>query len=324
MGSRMITDTNSHSYKASPCSCRGTSCISRETHCTDRVTPCTGRKTTCTDKKTLYTDRETPCTDRETPCTDRKTTGTDKETLSTDGETPYFCREILCTDRETLCTGKGLGISLTEEKVLSNGAATEIIGAAGGEQQVMARTQKQVKDQSVQTENDLKFNRMEKSDLNETQTNEHMSTKQNRNLKVDLPQAGAKHQTMKEYFSNLSPAVAGDLNMWQERARIEKEILKNKIEGKANGKYQSKAPTHIQSTVNAKRKLQFKDIPKSINKIKEIPSEKSSDNFHCNSNKVTLSSWLEDLSLPISAIRKLKEEELELEDMLELMSRDDL
>jgi len=322
----MITDTNSHnnSYKASPCSCRGTPCINRETHCSDRKTPCTGRKTTCTDKKTLCTDRETPCTDRETTCTD-------KEKLSTDGETPYFCREILCTDketaysdRETLCTAKGLGISLTEEKVPSNGAATETIGAVDGEQQVMARTQKQVKDQSVQTENDLKFNGMEKSDLNETQTNEHMSTKQNRNLKVDLPQAGAKHQTIKEYFSNLSPAVAGDLNMWQERARIEKEILKNKMEGKANGKYQLKAPKDIQRKVNTKRKLQFKDIPKSINKIKEIHSEKSSDNFHCNSSKVTLSSWLEDLSLPISAVRKLEDEELELEDMLELMSRDDL
>jgi len=188
----------------------------------------------------------------------------------------------------------------------------------------MVRTQKQVKHQSVQTENDLKFNQMENSDLNGIQTNEHRSTKQNKSMKVDLPQAGAKHQTIKEYFSNLSPAVAGDKNMWQERARIEKEILKNKIEGKANGTYQSKAPTHIQRKVNGKRKLQFKNIPKSVNNIKETHSKKYSDKLHCESNKPPLSSWLDDLSLPLSAVRKLEEEELELEDMLELMSREDL
>jgi len=229
------------------------------------------------------------------------------------------------TGMKTPCTGMGAGRPLTEQNPPSNGADPDLVGALDGVQQVIARIQKQVRDQSVQTGNDLNYNQVEESDLNENKTNDHVSTKQNQGITIDLPKAGAKHQTIKDYFSNLSPAVNnGDHNMWQERARIEKENLKNKIEGNSDGKYQSKATTDKQRGVKAKRKLQFKEVSKSVNKNKQIHSEKSSDHFHYDAQQPSLSTWLEDLSLPISAIRRLEEEELKLEDMLELMSRDDL
>jgi len=253
-----------------------------------------------------------PGTDTETPCTGRDTLGTGKEAL--------------CTGMKTPCTGMGAGRPLSEQNPPSNGTDHELVGALDGVQQVMARIQKQVRDQSVQTGNDLNYNQVEKSDLNENKTNDDVITKQTKGITIDLPQAGAKHQTIKEYFSNLSPAVNnnGDHNMWQERARIEKENLKNKIEGNSDGKYQSRATTDKQRGVKAKRKLQFKEVSKSVNKNKEIPSENSSDHFHYDGQHPSLSTWLEDLSLPISAVRRLEEEELRVEDMLELMSREDL
>merc|ERR1712013_599160 len=166
-----------------------------------------------------------PCPGRVTSCTDRVTLGTGKEALCTGMKTP-------CTGMKTPCTSMGAGRPLTEQNPPSNGTAPEIVEALDGVRQVMARIQKQVRDQSVQTGNDLNYNQVEKSDLNENKTNDDVITKQTKGITIDLPQAGAKHQTIKEYFSNLSPAVNnnGDHNMWQERARIEKENLKNKIE----------------------------------------------------------------------------------------------
>merc|ERR1712151_251642 len=191
-------------------------------------------------------------------------------------------------------------------------------------------------DQRKQIQSDLKQANEEEKDLKQRLIKEtcdnkendvkYSCTKQSGSMKLDLQQAGTKHKTIKEYFSNLSPAVnAGNENMWQERARIEKDIQRKKLEGNVKSKCLTTTKTHIPRRVNAKRKLQFKETSKSLDRSQEISSRSSSSSFQPrNTRHLSLTQWLEDLCLPTSAVRKLQEEELELQDILELMTREDL
>merc|ERR1712098_721472 len=223
-------------------------------------------------------------------------------------------------------TGKRTGTSSTIRESPDRKVGQKIIVPINMAQEAIGSKYKDIinVDQRKQIQSDLKQANEEENDLKQRLIKEtcdnkendvkYSCTKQSSSMKLDLEQAGIKHKTIKEYFSNLSPAVnAGNENMWQERARIEKDIQRKKMEGNVKSKCLTTTKTNIPRRVNAKRKLQFKETPKSLDRSQEILSKSSSSGFlQAKTHQVSLTQWLEDLCLSTSAVRKLLEEELEL------------
>jgi hypothetical protein len=164
-------------------------------------------------------------------------------------------------------------------------------------------------------QNDLRQSYLRKSDLRQN----------------DLQKCDMKRKTIKDCFTNLSPLFnIESKDVWQEKARLEKDIYKNKIErnrGADNNSLESiqlkdKSKTILlENNVNARREL-FKESMKPLqrrNKVSFLEETKSAP--YCD---LPLVQWLEDVCVSKSSIAIILEEELELLDVLEVMSRDDL
>jgi hypothetical protein len=117
-----------------------------------------------------------------------------------------------------------------------------------------------------------------------------------------------RQKTMKDYLSNLSPVCSAG-SEWEERVEeTQRRTLRQSDQSKEGGKD------------SAKRKLQFKETTKPFTRV--LAESLETTPVPCPSP--SLATWLEDLSLPRSAVAKLVEEEVELEDLLELVTREDL
>merc|ERR1711892_841233 len=167
--------------------------------------------------------------------------------------------------------------------------------------------------QKAMKHSDLKQHNTTESDMKQCEAN------QSKSRNNDL-----KRQTIKDYLFNLSPVFNHEnVNVWQEKARMEQENLKHKIGRNTKVEFQGIEAKDLPENPKVRRKLEYTKPKKqfSANKIMSMSKAPidSTENLD-----LTLSKWLEDLSLQSSPIAILLEEELELEDVLEIMSREDL